>query len=95
MAITIRNVKTDDMKKVAVLGAGMVRAAIAIDHSKNFEVFTLDVSEKKLRGLQQSHPCLQIKVAGLSNHTAYAGSLEGFDLVVCAVPGFWKASKMA
>lgn len=83
------------LKKVAVLGAGMVRAAIAIDISKNFEVFTLDVSEKKLQGLQQSHPCLQIKVAGLSNHTAYERSLEGFDLVVCAVLGFWKASKMS
>jgi lysine 6-dehydrogenase len=76
------------MKKVAVLGAGMVGAAIAIDLSKNFEVCSLDVSEKRLRELQQSHPSIQIKVADLLNHTAYAGWLEGFDLVVCAVPGF-------
>jgi lysine 6-dehydrogenase len=76
------------MKKVAVLGAGMVGAAIAIDLSKHFEVCSLDVSEKVLQELQQSHPSIQIKVADLSNHTAYAGWLEGFDLVVCAVPGF-------
>lgn len=76
------------MKKVAVLGAGMVGAAIAIDLSKNFEVCSLDVSETKLQELQQSHPSIQIKVADLLNHTAYAGWLEGFDLVVSAVPGF-------
>lgn len=76
------------MKKVAVLGAGMVGAAIAIDLSKNFEVCSIDVSETKLQELQQSHPSIQIKVADLRNHTAYAGWLEGFDLVVCAVPGF-------
>jgi saccharopine dehydrogenase-like NADP-dependent oxidoreductase len=76
------------MKKVAVLGAGMVGAAIAIDLSENFEVCSLDVSEKKLQELQQSHPSIQIKIADLSNHTAYEGWLAGFDLVVCAVPGF-------
>ena len=76
------------MKKVAVLGAGMIGAAIAIDLSKNFEVCSLDVSEKKLQELQLSHPSIQIKVADLLNYTAYAGWLEGFDLVVCAVPGF-------
>jgi saccharopine dehydrogenase-like NADP-dependent oxidoreductase len=66
----------------------MVGAAIAIDLSKNFEVCSLDVSETKLQELQLSHPSIQIKVADLRNYTAYAGWLEGFDLVVCAVPGF-------
>jgi len=76
------------MKKIAVLGAGMVGAAIALDLCKNFEVCSFDISEKNLQNLKNRSASIQTKQTDLSNYEAYDEWLSKFDLVVNAVPGF-------
>lgn len=73
--------------KVAILGAGMVGSAIAIDLSKKFDVTSFDINEKNLASLQQ-YPSISCKKTDLSLYSGYTALLAGFDLVVSAVPGF-------
>ena len=73
--------------KIAVLGAGMVGRSIATDLATNFEVTTFDLSETNLAMLKERCNVLTVK-ANLSEYSGYASLLAGFDLVVCAVPGF-------
>jgi saccharopine dehydrogenase-like NADP-dependent oxidoreductase len=73
--------------KIAVLGAGMVGRSIAIDLSITFEVTSFDISETNLAKLKERGNVQTVK-ANLSEYGGYANLLGGFDLVVCAVPGF-------
>jgi len=80
--------------KIAVLGAGMVGRAIAIDLSKNHEVTSFDISDKSLDILEKknnnrkgSYPIKTI-VTELSKYHNYPEILKDFDFVVTAVPGF-------
>jgi lysine 6-dehydrogenase len=73
-------------KKIAVLGAGLVGSAIAIDLAETFEVTSFDISTEALQRLEQR---------GIHTHEGDLGNLPGlrdfvqpFDLVVGAVPGF-------
>ncbi len=72
---------------IAVLGAGMVGSAIAIDLSKKFAVTSFDISDKNLASLQ-SHPSIICKQADLSVYNNYEAMLAPFQLIVSAVPGF-------
>jgi len=72
---------------IAILGAGMVGSAIAIDLSKKFQVTSFDISEKNLASLQQQS-AIKCKQADLSLYNNYNSMLKDFDLVVSAVPGF-------
>ncbi|MCU0368476.1 MAG: saccharopine dehydrogenase NADP-binding domain-containing protein [Cyclobacteriaceae bacterium] len=74
------------MKKVVVLGAGLVGKAIAIDLAKSFDVTSVDISETALSALS-SEGIKTIK-ADIGNNTVMAALLKPFDLVVGAVPGF-------
>jgi saccharopine dehydrogenase-like NADP-dependent oxidoreductase len=74
------------MIKVAVLGAGMVGSAIAIDLAKVFDVTSIDLNEKSLAGL--SGYKIQTVKSDLSQYGGYAQLLKPFDFVVTAVPGF-------
>ncbi|MDQ6755724.1 MAG: saccharopine dehydrogenase NADP-binding domain-containing protein, partial [Bacteroidota bacterium] len=76
------------MLKIAVLGAGMVGSAIAIDLSTAFEVTSIDISEASLQKLQNKNSKIKILKSDLSDHENYRQLLQPFDLVVCAVPGF-------
>ena len=73
--------------KIAILGAGMVGSAIAIDLSKKFDVTSFDINENNFVALQQ-YPSITCKKADLSLYSGYTGLLADFDLVVSAVPGF-------
>lgn len=73
---------------IAVLGAGMVGRAIALDLATAFDVTSFDVSEKNLQLLQQKSSNIQTVVADLQNTSVYSSLLQPFDLVVTAVPGF-------
>jgi lysine 6-dehydrogenase len=73
---------------VAVLGAGMVGGAIALDLAKNFAVTSFDMNEANLSLLQQRNPSIQTQQQNLQQFTAYSSFLQPFDLVVLAVPGF-------
>jgi lysine 6-dehydrogenase len=73
---------------IAVLGAGMVGRAIALDLATSFDVTSFDVSEQNLQLLQHKSTNIKTVVTDLRNTEAYSSLLQPFDLVVTAVPGF-------
>lgn len=74
------------MKKIVVLGAGLVGKAMAIDLAENFEVTSVDVNEQALADVQK-HGVKTEKV-DFSNLQLLSSTIQQFDLVVGAVPGF-------
>ena len=76
------------MVKIAVLGAGMVGRAIALDLAKNFEVTSIDINDNSLNILQKKNPAIKTVQQDLGDHTNYPELLCPFDFVVSAVPGF-------
>lgn len=74
--------------KIAVLGAGMVGRAIAIDLAHQYSVTSFDVSEQSLSLLQQRSNAVTTVKADLTDYAGYPALLEGFDFAVTAVPGF-------
>lgn len=77
---------TCNMKKVIVLGAGLVGKAMAIDLAKSFDVTASDINDAALKELEG----LDIKTQKLdfSNLQSLSAAVKAFDLVVGAVPGF-------
>lgn len=73
---------------IAVLGAGMVGRAIALDLAKNYSVTSFDVSNQNLQTLQQKNADIQTAIQNLKDYKSYPSFLKAFDLVVTAVPGF-------
>jgi len=73
---------------IAVLGAGMVGRAIALDLSTNFSVTSFDVSAANLALLTEKNKLIKTINADLTQYAFYAEWLSDFDLVVTAVPGF-------
>lgn len=73
-------------KKIAVLGAGLVGRAIAVDLSKEFEVTSVDVSESALKDVRKSD--INTQMLDVTNRSQLQSYLSPFDLVVGAVPGF-------
>ena len=73
--------------KIAVLGAGMVGRAIAMDLTNNFDVTSFDISETNLAVLNERSKVKTYKT-DLKQYSDYPVLLEGFDMVVNAVPGF-------
>ena len=74
--------------KVAVLGAGMVGSAIAMDLASRHHVTAFDVSNVNLELLKKRNPRIETQQADLSDHASYPQILLSFDIVVTAVPGF-------
>jgi len=72
---------------IAILGAGMVGRAIAIDLSKKFNVTSFDINEKNL-AILDSHPSISKNRTDLMQFSNYPQILDGFDIIVNAVPGF-------
>jgi len=73
---------------IAVLGAGMVGRAIALDLANDYIVTSFDLSETNLDELRRRDASIKTVVANLSLFEEYKNWLEPFDLVVTAVPGF-------
>jgi lysine 6-dehydrogenase len=73
-------------KKVIVLGAGLVGKAMAIDLAKGFDVTAVDINEEALKALE-AHSIKTAKV-DFSNLQLLASTIQPFDLVIGAVPGF-------
>ncbi|MGC4023142.1 MAG: saccharopine dehydrogenase NADP-binding domain-containing protein [Cyclobacteriaceae bacterium] len=74
------------MKKIIVLGAGLVGKAMAIDLAKNFDATSADFSDAALSEVA-SHKVKTLKI-DFSNLQSLASSIQPFDLVIGAVPGF-------
>ena len=74
--------------QIAILGAGMVGRAMAIDLAAKYNVTSFDVSEKSLHLLTQKNNAIKTIKADLSNYSNYNSMLANFDFVISAVPGF-------
>jgi saccharopine dehydrogenase-like NADP-dependent oxidoreductase len=75
------------MKKIIVLGAGLVGSVIAIDLVKQYEVTSADVNPESFQRFQ-NHPEINTIQADLSDVQKLKILVKDFDLVVGAVPGF-------
>ena len=74
--------------KIAVLGAGMVGSAIAMDLSSRHHVTAFDVSTANLELLKKRNPRIETQQADLRDYASYPQLLSSFDIIVTAVPGF-------
>lgn len=74
------------MKKVSVLGAGLVGKAIAADLSKNFNVTSYDYNSDALFFLKDKLN-INTVTADLSIKKEVQKAVKDADFVVCAVPG--------
>ena len=74
--------------QIAILGAGMVGRAMAIDLAAKYNVTSFDVSDLALQLLTQKNNAIKTIRADLSNYSNYNSMLDGFDFVISAVPGF-------
>jgi lysine 6-dehydrogenase len=74
--------------KIAILGAGMVGRAMALDLANQHEVTSFDISESNLATLKARNPQINTLVSDLKDFGSYSNLLQPFDLVVTAVPGF-------
>ena len=74
--------------KIAVLGAGMVGSAIALDLASHYEVTAFDVSNTNLEFIKKRDPAIKIQEADLRDYSSYSKLLSSFDIVVTGVPGF-------
>jgi len=73
---------------IAVLGAGMVGRAIALDLAKDFEVTSFDLAASNLELLHSKNNAIHTAAADLADTSLYDDLLKPFDIVVSAVPGF-------
>lgn len=73
---------------IAVLGAGMVGQAIALDLAKDYTVTSFDLNAQNLEEVKNRNPAIQTVGADLSQFTEYENWFSPFDIVVTAVPGF-------
>lgn len=76
------------MSKVIVLGCGMVGSAIAIDMNKSHEVCVTDRDQKALDRVKRRDSGLETRVLDVTNDDEFRNTIEDYDLVICAVPGF-------
>lgn len=75
------------MKKIVVLGCGMVGSAIAGDLNKEYSVKIIDINENNLKQASGKHK-LETELADISNKSELQNAIKNYDLVICAVPGF-------
>lgn len=76
------------MKNIIVLGAGMVGSAMAIDLSMKHKVTLTDLNIERLNHVKNKCPELAILQLDVCDKAKLHSTLNHFDLVLCAVPGF-------
>jgi len=73
---------------IAVLGAGMVGRAIALDLATDHTVTSFDLNASSLEEVKKDNSAIQVVPCDLSAFDEYKNWFEPFDIVVSAVPGF-------
>jgi len=76
------------MKKIIVLGSGMVGSAMAIDLVKNYEVTSADYSLESLEKIKSKQSNIKTLQVDVTKKEELIKTIQNFDMVVCAVPGF-------
>lgn len=74
------------MKKIVILGAGLVGRTIALELAKDYNVTSVDSDSLRLRSLADKK--INILVADLSSDTEIKKIIGPFDLVIGSLPGF-------
>ena len=77
------------MKKIVVLGSGMVGRVLAADLAADFEVTAVDVSQANLDKLEATP--VKLLRADLASAAAIGNAVRGQDLVVGADEGAFRA----
>lgn len=76
------------MKKVIVLGGGMVGSAMAIDMAKKHHVLLTDINSEPLKKAKEKCNSLNILELDVNEEKTLKETIQNFDLVISAVPGF-------
>ena len=74
------------MKKVIILGAGLIGSTIASDLSKDYLVTAVDSNPSRLKTLSDKK--INVLVADLSSKSEIKKVIKDYDLVIGALPGF-------
>jgi saccharopine dehydrogenase-like NADP-dependent oxidoreductase len=74
------------MKKIIVLGGGMVGSAMAADLCEEFDVTVADNDKERLRHLKSKYT-FKVVDKDLSEVTQISDLVKDYNLVICAVPG--------
>lgn len=74
--------------QIAILGAGMVGRAMALDLAAKYNVTSFDLSSDALQLLTQKNDAIKTIKTDLRNYSQYESMLKGFDFIISAVPGF-------
>jgi lysine 6-dehydrogenase len=74
------------MKKVIILGAGLIGNTIASDLSKDYAVTSVDSNSNRLKTLSDKK--INTKVSDLSSEKNIKQIIPDYDLVIGALPGF-------
>lgn len=75
------------MKKIIVLGAGLVGKAIAIDLCAEYQVTSVDINQDNLDVLRNNH-IVYTEQANIQQNGVLEKLVRDYDLVIGAVPGF-------
>ncbi len=75
------------MKKIIILGAGMVGKAMAIDLSKKYKVKSVDIDNDALKFLSSNYS-IETEQVDVTVEKKLSNVIKDFDLVISAVPGF-------
>ena len=75
------------MKKIIILGAGMVGKAMAIDLSTKYKVKSVDIDKDSLDFLSNNYE-IETEILDVTNEKSLSDAVRDFDLVISAVPGF-------
>ena len=74
--------------QIAILGAGMVGRAMAVDLAAKYKVTSFDISDSSLELLKQKNNLISTVNTDLKEFGNYSSLLKEFDFVISAVPGF-------
>jgi len=76
------------MSKIIVFGAGLIGRAIALDLASNHTVTSVDLNQKALARIAKENDSVETINFDLSKEQDYRPLINGFDLVVNAMPGY-------
>lgn len=83
------------MKKITVLGGGLVGSVIAKDlASEGYDVLVADINSKEVSEKLKSFANIQVVKTDFSNQSEIKSAIAAADLVVGAVPGFLAKSML-
>ena len=74
------------MKKIIILGAGLVGKTIALDLASNFNITSVDSNPERLKSFTDKK--INTLQADLSSQSEIKKVIKDFDMVIGALPGF-------